>query len=337
MQKTKAKPFIKWVGGKTQLLQQFYDYYPKHLRKKVITNYVEPFLGGGAMFFEIIHQFNIKTAYLSDLNKDLILTYKVIQEKPSDLLYFLEQYQTKYDQTKQANRNELFLSVRTAFNAERFEIDYQKMADNWVSRAAQLIFLNKTCFNGLFRLNRKGAFNVPYGKYKTALIFDERNILAVSDALQIAEIQYADYSSCFDKVTQDTFVYFDPPYRPISKTSSFTTYTGVEFKEMEQLKLAAFFQKLDKEKQAKLMLSNSDPKNKDLEDTFFEDAYAGYNIFRVSAGRAINSKGNKRGKISELLITNYQYEPQALASNCNTILSNNTPAKAKHLKTIGVE
>ncbi|MCS6967004.1 MAG: DNA adenine methylase [Cytophagales bacterium] len=310
-----AKPFLKWAGGKSQLLEQFENYYPNELRKGIIKNYVEPFLGGGALFFAVAQRYKIQNAYLSDINKDLILTYQVIQQRPDDLLNFLEQYQKDYDQTKQEKRNELFLAVRKHFNLQRFEINYKELSDNWIPRAAQFIFLNKTCFNGLFRLNSKGEFNVPYGKYKNVIIFDECNILAVSKVLQRAEIKQADYPSCFDKVNENTFVYFDPPYRPISRTASFTTYTGTEFTDKEQLQLAQFFRKLDKEKGAKLMLSNSDPKNQNPEDDFFERAFAGYNIFRVSANRAINCHGNKRGKINELIITNYPYEPQTLAIN----------------------
>ncbi|MCS7017477.1 MAG: Dam family site-specific DNA-(adenine-N6)-methyltransferase [Cytophagales bacterium] len=311
----KARPFVKWAGGKSQLLEQFENYYPNELRKGIIKNYVEPFLGGGALFFAIAQRYKIQNAYLSDINKDLILTYQVIQQRPNDLLDFLEQYQKDYNQTEEAKRNELFLAIRKHFNLQRFEINYKKLSDNWIPRAAQFIFLNKTCFNGLFRLNSKGEFNVPYGRYKNVMIFDEYNILAVSKVLQNAEIRQADYSSCFDKVNENTFVYFDPPYRPISRTANFTTYTGTEFTDKEQLQLAQFFRKLDKEKAAKLMLSNSDPKNQKSEDDFFERAFVGYNIFRVSASRAINCHGNKRGKIHELIITNYPYEPQTLAIN----------------------
>ena len=146
MSKTKAKPFLKWVGGKTHLLQQFREYYPSELKENKLKNYVEPFLGGGAMFFEISHHFDIETAYLSDLNKDLIVAYQVIQERPNDLLFFLEKYQKTYDKTPQDDRNNLFLSIRNDFNTQRFDINYKKMADNWVRRTAQLIFLNKTCF-----------------------------------------------------------------------------------------------------------------------------------------------------------------------------------------------
>jgi DNA adenine methylase len=300
-----AKPFLKWAGGKNQLLEQFKNYYPTDLKNGIIKNYVEPFLGGGAVFFDIAQRFNIERAYLSDINKDLILTYQVIQQQPDDLLEYLAHYQKRYDQTEQEQRNELFLTMRTQFNEQRFEIDYQKLSDHSVLRATLFIALNKTCFNGLFRLNSKGAFNVPYGKYKTAMILDEANILAVSLLLQRVKIVSAEYTDCWNQVNDQSFVYFDPPYRPVSQTANFTTYTGFEFKDQEQLQLALFFKKLDQEKGAKLMLSNSDPTFNNPHDNFFEQAYSGYNIFKVSANRAINCDGNKRGKITELLITNF--------------------------------
>jgi len=303
MQKT--KPFIKWVGGKGQLLEQFERYYPNELKKGTIKNYVEPFLGGGALYFSILKKYKIQNAYLSDLNRDLILTYKVIQNKHDILLDFLEQYQKQYDETTDDKRYDLFLAVRRRFNEQRLEINYKKLSDNWISRAAQFIFLNKTCFNGLFRLNSKGEFNVPFGKYKSAAIFDPDNIIAVSLALQNAEIVQATYSDCYKNVNSKTLVYFDPPYRPITQTSSFTTYTGSEFTDKQQIELAQFFQKLDKEKGAKLMLSNSDPTGINPNDTFFEMAYHGYSINKVSANRAVNCNSTRRGKISELLITNY--------------------------------
>lgn len=300
-----AKPFLKWVGGKNQLLEQFENYYPTELKQEMIKNYVEPFLGGGAVFFDIAQKFNIERAYLSDINKDLILTYQVIQQQPDNLLEYLAHYQKCYDQTEQEQRNELFLTLRTQFNEQRFEIDYQKLSDHSVLRAALFIALNKTCFNGLFRLNSKGVFNVPYGKYKTAMILDEANILAVSHLLQRVKIVSAEYTHCWNHVNDQSFVYFDPPYRPVSQTADFTTYTGFEFKDREQLQLALFFKKLDQEKGAKLMLSNSDPTLNNPHDNFFEQVYSGYNIFKVSANRAINCDGNKRGRIKELLITNF--------------------------------
>jgi len=301
----RAKPFVKWVGGKGQLLEQFERYYPDELKKGTIDYYVEPFLGGGALYFSILGKYTLKNAYLSDLNRDLVLTYNIIQKKHDALLDFLEQYQRRYDETATDKRYDLFLAFRKHFNEQRFEINYKKLAENWIPRAAQFIFLNKTCFNGLFRLNSKGEFNVPFGKYKTANIFDPDNIKAVSAALQNAEIVQAEYSNCYTKVDSKTFVYFDPPYRPLTQTSSFTTYTGTEWTDKQQIELAAFFQKLDKEKGAKLMLSNSDPTNINLNDTFFEKAYRGYNFFKVSANRPVNCNAAGRGKINELLITNY--------------------------------
>ena len=304
----KAKPFLKWVGGKGQLLKQLEDHYPNALKKGTINCYIEPFLGGGALFFSIVEKYNIKSAYLYDLNRDLVLTYIVIQKKYEDLLSILEAYQKHYDETANEDRNALFLSIRKKFNEQHFKIDYKKMSKKCMVRAAQFIFLNKTCFNGLFRLNKKGEFNVPYGKYKTAKIFDPNNIKAVSKALQNFEIFHAEYSNCYTNVDEKTFVYFDPPYRPLSQTSSFTTYTGSEFTDKEQIELANFFKRLDKEKGAKLMLSNSDPTNVNPYDAFFEEAYLGYNLFKVSASRAINCKADGRGKINELIITNYRNE-----------------------------
>jgi DNA adenine methylase len=302
-----AKPFIKWVGGKSQLLEQIEGFFPHELKTKQVKRYVEPFLGSGAVFFSLFEKYKIKNAHLSDANKDLILTYIIVQQKPEILLDFLKQFQDEYDSTAQEKRNAYFLSVREHFNSQRFEINYKKIAENWIPRAAQFIFLNKTCYNGLFRLNSKGEFNVPYGKYKTAAIFDEENILAVSGVLQNAVITQSKYEDCYHKINQNTFVYFDPPYRPITQTSSFTSYTGNDFDDKQQLELAVFFRELDQEKGAKLMLSNSDPKNINPDDNFFEEAYKKYNISKVFASRAVNCKGNKRGKINELLITNYPH------------------------------
>jgi len=300
-----AKPFIKWAGGKSQLLKYIEEHLPPELIQGQVKQYVEPFLGGGAVYFALSEKYKIKTAYLSDINNDLILVYNVIQQKPEYLLNFLKQFQYEYDNTIQEKRNLLFLSVRERFNTQRFEINYQKFSENWIPRAAQFIFLNKTCFNGLFRLNLKGEFNVPYGKYKTTAILDEENILSASSILQNATIAQSKYTDCYNKINQNTFVYFDPPYRPISSTSCFTSYTGNVFCDEQQIELANFYHKIDREKGAKLMLSNSDPQNINPDDRFFEKAYDGYNICKIPASRAINCKGVRRGIINELLITNY--------------------------------
>ncbi len=311
----KAKPFLKWAGGKNQLLRQFENYYPPELRKEKIKRYIEPFIGGGAVFFEIMQKYNIQSSYISDVNKNLILTYRVIQHQPDILLEFLEQYQKEYDNTAEEKRNHLFLSMRKHFNSQQFEINYKKFSDNWIPRAAQLIFLNKTCFNGLFRLNSKGEFNVPFGKYKNPNIMDSDNILSVSKVLQNTEILISDYKNCFERADEKTFVYFDPPYRPISRTASFTNYSGFVFTEKQQIELACFFRKLDTEKHSRLMLSNSDPKNENPDDDFFEKIYNGYSLHRVHANRMINCNADKRGQIDEIVITSYEYEPLTMALN----------------------
>jgi DNA adenine methylase len=301
-----AKPFIKWVGGKKQLLKQLDEYFPCELKKGQITRYVEPFLGGGSVYFAISGKYAIKSALLSDINNDLILTYIVVQQKPELLLDQLKQFQNEYDSTIHEKRNDLFLSVREHFNRQRLEINYDKIAENWMPRAAQFIFLNKTCFNGLYRLNSKGEFNVPQGRYKTISILDEKNIMEASNVLQNATIMQAKYTACYDKIDRNTFVYFDPPYRPITQTSHFTSYTDNGFNDEQQLELSRFYRKIDREKGAKLMLSNSDPASTNPGDSFFQEAYNGYTIRRVYASRAVNCKSNKRGKINELLIMNYR-------------------------------
>jgi len=308
-----ARPFLKWAGGKNQLLAQFENYYPGELRRGEIEQYIEPFIGGGAMFFAIMQKYPIRCARISDINQDLILTYQVIRQQPIPLLELLEDYQKQYHHTAEENRSSLFLSVRTQFNSQKIEIDDKKFSAAWIRRAAQFIFLNKTCFNGLFRLNSKGQFNVPFGQYKNPNILGSDNILAVSRILQQTEIQVSHYEHCYESANEKTLIYFDPPYRPVSKTASFTRYAGFEFTDNEQLKLAHFFRKLDREKHAKLMLSNSDPKNENPDDDFFEHIYAGYHLYRVRANRMINCHANKRGQINELVITNYDYEPQTMA------------------------
>jgi DNA adenine methylase len=291
---TLSKPFIKWAGGKSQLIGQLK--YPIELKKGLIKNYYEPFLGGGAVFFDIINHYPVKNFYLSDINEELILVYKVIQKDVSTLIDLLQTYQQKYLRLDQAKRKAYFYEIRDKYN--------NKPIDG-INRATQMIFLNKTCFNGLFRLNKKGGFNVPFGDYKNPKILDESNLINVSKSLQKVELKVADFRE-LEKVvtTEDSFVYFDPPYRPLSKTSSFTSYSKTSFDEQAQISLANTFKVLN-DRGAKLMLSNSDPKNIDQKDDFFETQYAGFNIQRVSANRMINSVATKRGKITELIITNY--------------------------------
>jgi len=297
---------MKWAGGKSQLLRQFKNYYPKELINGKIKKYFEPFIGGGAVFLDIVQKFPIESAFLTDINEELIIAYKVIQRNPDTLIEYLRKYSNQYYKLSEEERKEYFYEVRTNLNLQRFQVNYQRYSDNWVPRAAQLIFLNKTCFNGLFRLNKKGEFNVPFGKYKNPKIVDENNILALSKILQIAEINVGNFDSTEHKIDENSFVYFDPPYRPISKTSSFTSYSKYNFGESEQIQLAKYFSKLHTERKPKLMLSNSDPKNENPDDTFFEKLFNGFYINKVNANRMINCNGNNRGIISELLITNYK-------------------------------
>lgn len=299
-----AKPFLKWVGGKRQLLEQFKEFYPIELKAKKIKNYYEPFVGGGAVFFDVAQNYEVENAYLYDINDELILSYKVIQKEIYKLIEFLNKYEKLYKKLSEKKQKEYYYEMRDSFNLNRFNIDYDKYSENWIPRAAQIIFLNKTCFNGLFRFNSKGAFNSPQGRYKNPKILDEQNLLNVSKLLEIATIKKADFREVTNDIKENSFVYFDPPYRPISKTSSFTSYTKLGFEDDQQIQLASLFYDLDKQG-SKLMLSNSDPKNTDPEDDFFDSIYSNFNINRVNAKRSINSKADKRKSIKEIVVTNY--------------------------------
>ena len=299
-----AKPFLKWVGGKRQLLSQFNDLYPIELKLKKIKNYYEPFVGGGAVFFDVAQNYEVENAFLYDINDELILAYKVIQRDVFKLIEFLHRYEKQYKKLNDEKRKEYYYELRENYNLQRFNIDYNKYSDNWIPRVAQTIFLNKTCFNGLFRFNSKGGFNSPMGRYKNPKILDEPNLLNVSKLLEIATIKKADFREVKNDIRNNSFVYFDPPYRPISKTSNFTSYSKFNFQDDDQLQLASLFYELDRQGH-KLMLSNSDPKNTDPNDDFFETIYADYNITRVDAKRSINSNGNKRNSIKEIVVTNY--------------------------------
>lgn len=300
-----AKPFMKWVGGKRQLLNQFDSLYPSELKSKKIKNYYEPFVGGGAVFFDVAQRFEIKNAYLYDINHELILSYLVIQKDVIKLLDFLSRYNKQYKSLSEKKQKEYFYEIRDNFNQQRFNIDYNKYSENWVPRAAQIIFLNRTCFNGLFRFNSKGAFNSPHGKYKNPKIIDEQNLLKVSKLLEITTIKRADFREVKNDLNGDkSFIYFDPPYKPISKTANFTSYSKTSFHNEEQHQLAKLYRELNN-KNYLLMLSNSDPKNTNPSDNFFDIIYKDFNIKRVDAKRSINSNPNKRNSIKEIVVTNY--------------------------------
>jgi len=299
-----AKPFLKWAGGKGQLLERFRDFYPEDIKKGLITSFYEPFIGGGAVFFDVAQRFNIQSAFLYDINEELILTWRVIQQDVYPLIEILDSLREKYEKLNDEKQSEFYYKVRADFNRNLVRINYSKQSEHWILRAAQIIFLNKTCFNGLFRFNQKGEFNVPAGKYKNPTILDEQNLINVSKLLEIAEIKRAGFETVEHDLAENSFVYFDPPYRPISKTSGFTSYSKFKFEDDEQEQLADLFHRLHK-KGIKQMLSNSDPKNNNPNDNFFDEIYKGFNISRIPARRMINSDASKRNAINEIIVTNY--------------------------------
>lgn len=275
----KPKPFVKWVGGKRQLLAQFrkLNLYPPELFDIKTGRYFEPFVGGGAVFFDLLPE----KGFLSDLNKELVTTYNVIKNDVDSLIVSLKKHKTDKD---------YFLKIRAK--------DPNKLSD--LDVASRFIFLNRTCFNGMYRVNSKGGFNVPYGKHTNPLICDESNLKKVNKALQGIEIKHQDYKEVLKKAKKGDFIYFDPPYYPVSKTASFTSYTAESFLDKEQIELRDTVLELHK-RGCYVMLSNSDT-------PFINEIYSGFKgiqINKVEAGRAINSKGTGRGKITEVLITNY--------------------------------
>ena len=294
---TQAKPFLKWAGGKGQLIDEISLYYPF---SNTITKYAEPFVGGGAILFDILNKFKLESIYISDINTYLINTYKIIRDEAERLIEVLNNYQNEFVTLTENERKKYYNEKREHFNS--LQINNDKNTN--IILAALMIFLNKTCFNGLYRVNKKGDFNVPIGRYKKPLICDTSNLYAVSKKLNNVNIICGDYKLSDKFIDNKTFVYFDPPYRPLSNTSNFTSYSSSSFGDKEQKELAEFVNILHN-KGAKIIVSNSDPKNTDSTDLFFDNLYSSHHLNRIFATRMINSKGGKRGKISELLITTY--------------------------------
>lgn len=290
------KPFVKWAGGKSQLVGELEKMLPSH-GEKILKKYVEPMVGGGALLFDILSKYNFGQIYISDINAELINAYEIIKADIDVLIARLKELQTAFLSENESGRKNFYYAARDKFNSLKLN------ADSSAEKAALFIFLNKTCFNGLYRVNKKGKFNVPMGAYKKPCICDEDNLRNVSKALQKVEIVCGDYSLSKRFIDGESFVYFDPPYRPISQTSDFTSYNTDVFDDNEQLRLAHFIDEIN-ETGAKIVLSNSDPQNKDENDTFFEELYKAYTIKKVEASRMINSKPDGRGKIKELLIYN---------------------------------
>lgn len=291
-----VKPFVKWVGGKGQLLGELEKLLPAS-GENGLTKYCEPMVGGGALFFNVLTKCSFEEWYISDSNAELINAYQVIKSNAEELIDELNEMQAHFLPMDEDGRKAYYYSIRDAFNT------VQLCEAAAIQKAAYFIFLNKTCFNGLYRVNRKGQFNVPMGAYKKPIICDEENIRNINNALQNVTIVCGDYSLAKQFIDRNTFVYLDPPYRPISETSAFTSYNSAAFDDNEQMRLARFIDEINASG-AKIVLSNSDPKNVNAEDTFFDELYKNYKISRVEANRAINSKGDGRGKINELIICN---------------------------------
>lgn len=287
-----VKPFVKWAGGKSQLLHEIRKKYPE-----IIEKYCEPFVGGGAVLWDILVNKKPNEVLINDINADLINAYIQIQNNINELIEKLSIYEDIYLKATETERREIYYSNRILYNNISAN-------ENKVLKAVLFIFLNKTCFNGLYRVNGKGEFNVPQGKYKNPLICDKENLMNLNKILQGVLIQQGDYKDCEYFIDNKTFVYIDPPYRPLPNTPSFTAYDKSDFTDKEQKELGVFIDKIYN-KGAKVVLSNSDPKETDENDNFFDVLYSKYIINRIKATRMINSNGNKRGSVSELLITSY--------------------------------
>ncbi len=301
MKTVKAKPILKWAGGKTQLIPQIECYLPQKLKSREINRYIEPFVGGGAVFFNLINKYYLSDAILIDNNPELIILYHVIKQDVFALLDELEKIYNKY--ITASNKKDYYYKIRNEYNSFDKTILVSKIKiKEFIRRAALTIFLNKTCFNGLYRVNKNGKFNVPMGDYINPQIFDKEMLINVSAAFQKAIIIHGDFESAKQYITPNSFIYYDPPYRPVSKTSAFISYTSHDFDDQSQKRVKNFFDEAHS-KGALQMLSNSDPTNYS-DDLFFDELYKDYNIYRIYAKRYIRTKGTQN--IRELLITNYK-------------------------------
>ena len=293
----KAKPFVKWVGGKGQLIEQLEALLPADFAERENVTYIEPFVGGGAMLFYMLQAYpNIKSAVINDINPDLTLCYQVVRDNPTELIKSLNAIQSDYYALRtEEERKMFFLQQRERFNSKSL---------NEIDNTTLFFFLNRTCFNGLYRVNKSGKFNVPFGKYATPTICDSATIYADSKLLQRVDIMTGDFEQTFTKIEGKTFFYFDPPYRPLSNTSSFNDYTKEVFNDNAQIRLKLFCDRLNNAG-VDFMLSNSDCLGKDGIDRFFDDLFIDYRIERVWASRNVNAVASKRGKLTEIVVNNY--------------------------------
>ena len=293
----KAKPFIKWVGGKSQLIEQLDAQLPADFDRWENVTYIEPFVGGGAMLFYMLQRYpNIRHAIINDVNPDLITCYRTIKDRPVALISSLMDIQGAYNALEtEGARKDFFLAVRDRYNEKNLDP---------IENTTKFFFLNRTCFNGLYRVNKRGQFNVPFGKYTNPQICDPVTIRKDSELLQRVEIMTGDFETTFDHAQGNTLFYFDPPYRPLSNTSSFNDYAKEPFNDDAQIRLKEYCDRIN-EAGFCFMLSNSDCKSRNEEDNFFDVLYGAYHIERVWASRSINSNPSKRGKLTEILVHNY--------------------------------
>lgn len=307
--KIKVKPFVKWAGGKSQLISTIESFLPSTINKsEPIIDYVEPFIGGGALFFYLLSEYGVEKAYVSDINKDLILSYKIIRDHPEELIEILKPLENEFRKNSHEKRKKDYENYRDDFNHLKDTLKYDGNSGDCIQQVANFIFLNKTCFNGLYRVNSNGHFNVPMGRYKKPLICDEDNIRNISEKLDNKNIviENKSYKCSKDYITSDSFVYLDPPYRQINETS-FTSYTKSNFSEEDQKELAAFCRDVWDKKGAKILLSNSGCTGNNEFNNFYKEEYInhGFNCKEIEAKRYINSNGKKRGPVKEILIKNY--------------------------------
>ena len=292
-----VKPFIKWVGGKSKLIEQLDAQLPADFDSLEDVTYIEPFVGGGAMLFYMLQHYpNINHAIINDINPDLTTCYRTVRDNPKELIASLQDIENTYlSLNTEEARKEFFMVVRNRYNEKNLDP---------IENTTKFFFLNKTCFNGLYRVNKKGLFNVPFGRYSNPTICNPETILKDSELLQRVEILNGDFEETFKYAQGNTLFYFDPPYRPLSDTSSFNNYAKEAFNDDAQIRLKKYCDRIN-DAGFKFMLSNSDGKSVNGEDNFFDVLYAAYQIERVLASRSINSNPNKRGELTEILVRNY--------------------------------
>jgi DNA adenine methylase len=296
-------PFLKWAGGKRQLISEITSRLPKNIKE--YDTYIEPFVGGGALMYHLLHNYNFENVVAIDINAELILCYKTLQTDVQKVIAELKMMRDRYPSFEDHEGRKLFYyAIRRDWNAIVGTDVFSLEKNEQIKRVAKTIFLNRTCFNGLFRVNSKGHFNVPIGSYRNPSILDKENLINVSNSIQKVQFHHAHYSNVLHFLGKKTFIYFDPPYRPLTTSSSFTAYSKSGFNDENQKHLAELCKQLNKNG-VQFMLSNSDPKNTNDGDLFFDNLYDSFRIDRIEANRAINSNGNGRGKITEILVQNY--------------------------------